>query len=139
MTVFYFDSHFSSAEEYSSIALSFAIALFTSLTFNAAKSFIPFGRIKRHPKAWWCAEIKKWLVKDVRLSLPLREVMKIVRLTSPLPDVSSVIVESKTEVWQVTCSSLSPKSKSKSAHSLFRSVAGSSSSSPNFPNCSSPR
>ena len=39
-----------SAEEYSS--LSSAAALFTSLALNAAKSSIPFGRIKRHLKAW---------------------------------------------------------------------------------------
>ena len=42
----------------------------------------------------------------------------------------------------MTCSSLSPKSNPKSVYSLLRSIAGSSSSfssSPNFPNCSSPR
>ena len=41
-----------------------------------------------------------------------------------------------------TCTSLSPKSNPKSVHSLLRSIAGSPSSSfssPNFPNCSSPR
>ena len=46
---------------------------------------------------------------------------------------SSVIA--KAEAWLTTCSSLSPKS----VYSLLRSVAGSPSSSPNFPNCSSPR
>ena len=54
----------------------------------------------------------------------------------------SVIAKAKTEAWQTTCSSLSPKSNPKSVHSLLRSIAGSSSSSsssPNFPNCSSPR
>ena len=54
----YFDSHCPSAEEYSSLSLSFAAALFTSLALNAAKSFIPFGRIKRPPKAWWSAEVE---------------------------------------------------------------------------------
>ena len=42
----------------------------------------------------------------------------------------------------MTCSSLFPKSNPKSVCSLLRSIAGSpssSSSSPNFPNCSSPR
>ena len=43
----------------------------------------------------------------------------------------SVIAKAKAEAWQTTCSSLL-------AYSLLRSVAGSSSSSPNFPNCSSP-
>ena len=54
---------------------------------------------------------------------------------------SSVIAKAKAEAWQTTCSSLSPKSNPKSVHSLLRSIAGSSSfsSSPNFPNCSSPR
>ena len=55
---------------------------------------------------------------------------------------SSVIAKAKTEAWQKTCSSLSPRSNPKSVHSLLRSIAGSPSSpssSPNFPNCSSPR
>ena len=47
----YFDSHCTSAEKYSSFSLSSTAALFTSLTWNAAKSSIPFGRIKRPPKA----------------------------------------------------------------------------------------
>ena len=55
----YFDSHCSSAEEYSSLSLSSAAALFTSLTLNAAKSYIPFGRIKRPPIAWWSAEVEQ--------------------------------------------------------------------------------
>ena len=54
----YFDSHCPSAEEYSSLSLSSAAALFTSLALNAAKSSIPFGRIKRPPKAWWSAEVE---------------------------------------------------------------------------------
>ena len=55
---------------------------------------------------------------------------------------SSVIAKAKAEAWQTTCTSLSPKSNPKSVRSLLRSIAGSpssSSSSPNFPNCSSPR
>ena len=53
---FYFDFHCPSAKECSS--LFSAAALFTSLTLNAAKSFISFGRIKRHSKAWWSAEVE---------------------------------------------------------------------------------
>ena len=52
---------------------------------------------------------------------------------------SSVIAKAKAEAWQTTCSSLSPRSNPKSVHSLLHSIAGSpssSSSSPNFPNCS---
>ena len=48
--VAYFDSHCPSAKEY--LSLSSAAALFISLALNAAKSSIPFGRIKRHSKAW---------------------------------------------------------------------------------------
>ena len=50
---------------------------------------------------------------------------------------SSVIA--KAEAWQTTCS---PLSNPKTVYSLLRSIAGSSSSSsisPNFPNCFSPR
>ena len=50
--IFYFDSHCPSAEKYSSLSLSSAASLFTSLTLNAPKSSISFGRIKRPPKAW---------------------------------------------------------------------------------------
>ena len=56
--------------------------------------------------------------------------------------VSSVMAKAKAEAWQTTCSSLSPKPNPKSVYFLLRSVAGSpssSSSSPNFPNSSSPR
>ena len=55
---------------------------------------------------------------------------------------SSVIAKAKAEAWQTTCTSLSPKSNPKSVHSLLRFITGSPSScssSPNFPNCSSPR
>ena len=54
----------------------------------------------------------------------------------------SVITKAKAEAWQTTCSSLSPKSNPKSVHSLLHIIIGSPSSSssfPNFPNCSSPR
>ena len=47
----YFDSRCPSAEEYSSLSLSSAAALFTFLALNATKSSIYFGRIKRPPKA----------------------------------------------------------------------------------------
>ena len=83
----YFDSHCPSAEKYSSLSLSSAAAFFTSLAMYAAKSSIPFGRIKRPPKTWWSAEWNKRLVKDAGLSLLLTEVMKIARLTSPPLDV----------------------------------------------------
>ena len=53
----------------------------------------------------------------------------------------SVIAKAKAKAWQTTCSSFSPKSNPKSVYYLLRSVVGSSSSSfsPSFPNCPSPR
>ena len=81
------------------------------------------------------------LVKDVRLSLPLAEGMKIARLTSLLLDAphQSSPRPRRRHGRQLA---LSPKSNPKSVHSFLHSIAGSpssSSSSPNFPNCSSPR
>ena len=83
----YFDSHCPTAEEYSSLSLSSAAALFTSLAMNAAKSSIPFGRINSILKPGGLLRWKKRLVKDAGLSLLLTEVMKIARLTSPPLDV----------------------------------------------------
>ena len=56
---FYFESHCPSAEDYSSLSLSSAAALFTSLALNLSKSSVPFGRIKRHSKALWSAEVEE--------------------------------------------------------------------------------
>ena len=139
----HFDSHCPSAEEYPSLSLSSAAALFTSLTLNAAKSSIPFGRIKRHPKAWWSAEVEK-AVSERRKAFATAHRSDEYRQAyiSASRRALFVIAKIKTEAWQTTCSSLSPKSNPKSVHSLPRSIAGSpssSSSSPNFPNCSSPR
>ena len=82
----YFDSHCPSAEEYSSLSLFSAAALFTSLALNAAKSSIPFGRIKRPPKAWWYAEVEEAVSEKRKVLLLLTEVMKIARPTSLLLD-----------------------------------------------------
>ena len=139
----YFDSHCSSAEEYSSLSLSSAAALFTSLAMNAAKSSIPFGRIKRPPKAWWSAEVEQGVGERRRaFATAHRSDEDRQAYISASRRASSVIAKAKAEAWQTTCTSLSPKSNPKSVHSLLRSIAGSpssSSSSPNFPNCSSPR
>ena len=139
----YFDSHCPSAEEYSSLSLPSAAALFTFLALNAAKSSIPFSRIKRLPKAWWSAEVEE-AVSEKRKAFAAAHRSDEDRQAyiSASRRASSVIAKAKTEAWQTTCSSLSPKSNPKSVHSLLRSFAGSSSSSsssPNFPNCSSPR
>ena len=139
----YFDSHCPSAEEYSSLSLSSAAALFTSLALNAAKSSIPFGRIKRHPKAWWSAEVEGAISERRKaFAAAHRSDEDCQAYIFASRRASSVIAKAKAEAWQTTCSSLSPKSNPKSVYSLLRSIAGSpssSSSSPNFPNCFSPR
>ena len=138
----YFDCHCPSAEKFSSLSLSSAAALFTSLALNAAKSSIPFGRIKRHLKAWWSAEVES-AVSDRRKAFTAAHKNDQDRQAyiSASRRASSVIAKAKAETWQTTCSSLSPKSNHKSVHSLLHSIAGSPSSSSfssNFPNCSSP-
>ena len=136
----FFDSCCSSAEEYLSLFLSSAVALFTSLALNAAKSSIPFGRIKRPPNAWWSAEVES-AVSERRKAFAAahRSDEDCQVYITAFRRASSDIAKIKAEAWQTTCSSLSPKSNPKSVHSLLRSIAGSPSSSPNFPNCSSPR
>ena len=139
----YFDFYCPSAEEYSSLSLSSAAALFTSLALNAAKSSIPFGRIKRPPKAWWSVEVEE-AVSERRKAFTAahRSDEDCQAYISASRRASSVIAKAKAEAWQTTCTSLSPRFNPKCVHSLLRSIAGSpslSSSSPNFPNCSSPR
>ena len=139
----YFDSHCLFPEKYSSLSLSSAAALFTSLVLNAAKSSIPFGPIKRHPKAWWSAEVESAVIERRKaFAAAHRSDEDCQAYISASGRVSSVIAKAKAEAWQTTCSSLSPKSNLKTVCFLLRSIAGSpflSSSSPNFPNCSSPR
>ena len=138
--VSYIDSHCPSAGEYSFYSLFSAAALFTSLALNAAKSSIPFGRIKRHPKAWWSAEVESAVSERRKLFAASHRSDEDRQVyISASQRTSSVIAKAKAEAWQTTCSSLSLKSNPKSEHSLLRYIAGSPSSSPNFPNCSSPR
>ena len=101
------------------------------------------GRIKRPPKAWWSAEVEE-AVSERRKAFAAAHRSDEDRQAyiSASQRTSSVIAKAKAEAWQKTCSSLSPRSNPKSVHSLLRSIAGSpssSSSSPKFPNCSSPR
>ena len=135
----YIDSYCPFAEEYSSLSLSSAAALFSSLAMNAAKSSIPFGRITRPPKVWWSAKVEQAVDERRRtFATAHRSDEDRQAYISASRRASSVIAKAKAEAWQTTCTSLSPKS----VHSLLRSIAGSpssSSSSPNFPNCSSPR
>ena len=140
--VFYFNSHCPSAEEYSSLSLSSAAVLFASLALNATKFSIPFGRIKRLPKAWWSAEVEVAVSERCKaFAAAHKSDENRQTYISTSRRASSVIDKAKAEAWQTTCSFLSPKSNPKSYATLC-SVAGSpssSSSSPNFPNCSSPR
>ena len=119
--VFYFDSHCPSVEEYSSLSLSSAAALFTSLALNAAKSSVPFGHIKCHPKAWWSAEVKD-AVSERRKAFAAAHRSDEDRqaYVSNSRCAPSVIAKAKAEAWQTTCSSLSPKSNPKSVYSLLR-------------------
>ena len=141
----YFDLHCPSAEEYSSLSRSSAATLFSSLALNVAKSSIPFGRIKRPSKAWWSAEVEEAVSERCKaFAAAHRSDEDRQAYISASRCALSVIAKAKTEAWQTTCSSLSPRSNPKSVHSLLRSIAfqkssSSSSSSPNFPNCSSPR
>ena len=68
------------------LPLSSAAALFTSLTLNASKLFILLTASNAILNPGGPLKWKMRLVKDVRLSLPLTEVIKIVKPTSPLPD-----------------------------------------------------
>ena len=117
--------------------------LFTSLTLNAAKFSILFGRIKRHFKAWWSAEVEEAISERRKaFAAAHRRDEDCQAYISASRRASSVIAKAKAEAWQTTCSCLLPRSNPKSVHSLLRSIAGSpspSSSSPNFPNCSSHR
>ena len=137
---YYFDSHCLSAEEYSSLSFSFAAALFTSRTLNAAKFSIPFGRIKRQPQAWWSAEVEEAVSERRKVfAATHRSGVDRQAYISASRSASSVIAKAKPEAWQATWSSLSPKSNPKSVYSLLHSIAGSSSSFPNFSNCFSLR
>ena len=126
----YFDSHCSPAEEYSSLSLSSAAALFTYLALNAAKSFIPFDRIKHHPKAWWSAEVEHAVgEKSKTFAVAQRSDEDRQASISASQCTSSVITNAKAEAWLVTCSFLSPKSNPTTVYSLLRSITGFPSSS----------
>ena len=120
---FYFGSHSPSAEEYSSLSFSSAAALFTSLTLNAAKSPIPFGHIKRHPKAWWSSEVEEAVSERPKtFSAAHRSDEDRQAYISASRRTSSVITKAEAESWQAICSSFLPKSNSKSLYSLFFAV-----------------
>ena len=105
---------------------------------NVAKSSIPFGHIKRPPKAWWSAEVEEAVSERPKaFAAAYRSDEDRQAYISACQRASSVIA--KADAWQTTCSSLSPRSNPKSVHSLLHSIAGSPSSSSSSPNCSSLR
>ena len=67
------------------LSLSSAVALFTSLTINAAKFSIPFGCVKQRRQGWWSAEVEDAVSERSKAFLSLIKAIKIVRLTSLLP------------------------------------------------------
>ena len=83
---------------------------------------------------------KKRLVKDARLFLPLTDVMKIARLTSPLLDAPRQSLPRPRLRHGRRLALLSHLGLNLNLCTLsFVGSRSSSSSSPNFPNCSSPR
>ena len=75
-----------------------------------AKSSIPFGRIKRHPKVWQFAEVEI-AVSERRKAFAAthKSDEDYQAYISTSPRASSVIAKATAEAWQTTCSSLSPK------------------------------
>ena len=110
---------------------------------EAQKGSLWLSYFKRHSKAWWSAEMKETISERRKVfAVAHRSDEDRQAYISASQRASLVIAKAKTEAWHTTCYSLSPKSNPISVYSLLRSVAGStfsSSSSPNFPNCSSPR
>ena len=91
---FHFDSHSPSAEEYSS--LSSASTFFTSLALNAAKSSIPFGPIKRPPKAWWSAKVEEAVSEKCKAAAHRSDEDRQAYISAS-PRASSVIAKAKPE------------------------------------------
>ena len=100
----YFDFYCPSAEKYSSLSLASAAAIFTSLALNAAKSSISFGRIKRHPKAWWSAEMEEAVSERCKaFAAAHRSDEDRQAYISACRCASSVIAKAKAEAWRTTC------------------------------------
>ena len=89
-----------------SLSLSSAAALLL-LTLNAAKSSIPFGSIKCHPKAWWSAEVKEAVSERRKAFAAAHKSHEVMAYISASRRALSVIAKAKAEAWQATCSSLS--------------------------------
>ena len=103
----YFDFQCISAEEYSPLSLSSAAGLFNSLALNEAKSFITFGRIKRHLNAWWSSKVEEAVSKRRKaFTCAHKSYENRQACISVSRRASYVIIKAQTEAWQATCSSL---------------------------------
>ena len=90
---------------------------------NAVESSIPFSCIKCPPKAWWSPEVETAVSERHKaFAVTHRSDEDRQAYISASRCASSVIAKAKTEAWQTTCSSLSPKSNPKSVHSLLHSI-----------------
>ena len=128
-------------DSYSSLSLSKAANLFSSIVVQAAKSSVPFGRTRQPPKAWWSSELAE-LVKKRRQAYRKAHLGEEHRQSylSASRAASAAIAKAKAEAWQRTASSLQPHTKPHKVFSLLRSVSGapkSSNSHPAFPGCCS--
>ena len=82
-----FNSRYSSAEEYQSLVLSSVAALFTSLALNAAKSSIPYRRIKRQAQVWWSRDMKEG-TKERRKTFAVAHRSKFTSMLLDMPRLS---------------------------------------------------
>ena len=81
-------------------------SIFTSLTLIAAKSSIPFGRYKRQPQAWWSAKLEEAVSNRCKaFASAHRSNEDREAYISAFRHASSVIIKTKSEAWQATCSS----------------------------------
>ena len=90
-----------------SLSLSSAAALFTFLALNRAKFSIPFSHVKRQPQAWWSSEAvskRRNTFADAH-----RSDKDCQTYSSAFQQALSVIAKAKTDAYQTTSSSLSPK------------------------------
>ena len=96
------------------------LLLFSSLALNTAKSSIPFGGIKRHPKTWVPAEVEE-AVSERRnvFAAAHRSDEDCQAYISAFQHASSVVAKANAKAWQTTCSSPSPKFNPESVYSLL--------------------
>ena len=127
---------------FGSLSLSEANHYFSLLILDAAKVAIPFGSINRSAKAWWSPEVAVAVAKRRQLfARAHRSEADRQAYIAHSRYTSTVISKAKTESWQKTCSSLSPKTRPSAVFSLLRSITGNPTSPgdlPDFPGTITP-